>query len=302
LLSPEREFLIGAYRLILGREPDDDGMTHYLISLRGGKSRIEVLAILIKSREAKKVNQPSLEELRELIKQTGAGATGWRKWLAAPKIIQHQLRMLESQMALLAENLKIVADASQVQADNYCILADDSTQIGNLPFQEIQASTIETSDLHFSVEESHIAQSTVGSINLIDFDTNFEPNEKREVIVELKNCSNVVWRTCAEMPVHISYHWFFENGDVCTFDGKRTALSEPVAPGDSKKLRAFVLAPVNYGKYVLEVTLLCERQYWFEERGFQSCLHPVSIDSPKLCPRAEHIYNDLKTAIANRTR
>jgi GT2 family glycosyltransferase len=98
LLCPEPEFLGKAYQKTLGRQPDPQGAAHYQTRLRIGSSRIEVLADLLASPEARTANRPGLDELRELIAQTGAGLKGWRKWLATPWTTSRRLGLLERLM------------------------------------------------------------------------------------------------------------------------------------------------------------------------------------------------------------
>ncbi len=299
LLSPEREFLARAYQLILGREPDTGGMANYLTWLRVGKSRIEVLAVLLASEEALEAKRPDLEELRELINQTGAGLKGWRKWLATPKLIHHRLRLIECQMRFLAASVKMQPVITQYDLP---AIADTLSRIESLL---TQSSHVLVSDRPtqlaqpLPLEESRVEELAVGGIKIMDDDLHFRIGEKRTLEVRLENCSNVVWMTNVEMSLYICYHWLFENGDMCHYDGYRTSFSEPVAPGESRILQANVLPPKEPGDYVLEVTLLLEGQYWFEARGFKTCRKPVSVVFPELSPHAVRIYEDLKHAIAN---
>lgn len=104
LLSSETEFVTKAYQLILGRQADPTGIAHYRKWLRAGKSRVEILADLMASQEAQLANRPGLDDLRVLIRQTGAGLKGWRKWLALPVILNHRMAIFERQITTLATN------------------------------------------------------------------------------------------------------------------------------------------------------------------------------------------------------
>lgn len=101
LLSTEADFITKAYQLILGRQADPTGIAHYRKWLRTGKSRVEILADLMASREAQLANRPGLDELRTLIRQTGASLKGWRKWLALPRIMNHRMAILERHLVQL---------------------------------------------------------------------------------------------------------------------------------------------------------------------------------------------------------
>jgi hypothetical protein len=98
LTCPEDEFLNKAYQQVLGRQPDPHGMAHYRARLRIGSSRIEVLADLLASPEARTASRPGLDELRALITRTGADLKGWRKWLATPWTSSRRLALLERLM------------------------------------------------------------------------------------------------------------------------------------------------------------------------------------------------------------
>lgn len=53
----DKDFIINAYRVILGREPDENGLRNNLIELRNNsKSKIEILMYLRNSQEGKRVN------------------------------------------------------------------------------------------------------------------------------------------------------------------------------------------------------------------------------------------------------
>ena len=52
----DRDFLHAAYRAVLQRAPDEEGMTSYLAHLRNGMSRVEVLEALRSSAEGLRVN------------------------------------------------------------------------------------------------------------------------------------------------------------------------------------------------------------------------------------------------------
>lgn len=129
LLSPEPEFLTKAYQLIVGRSPDPQGYGHYRARLVNGVSRVEVLADLLASREAKAANRPGLEEIRRLVEQTGAGLKGWRKWLATPKITRHRLSLLERKVDVVVENMTLLSINRRVDEDNKIPLTDSLTRI-----------------------------------------------------------------------------------------------------------------------------------------------------------------------------
>lgn len=137
-----------------------------------------------------------------------------------------------------------------------------------------------------------------GSIEIYKSDINFHANEIYQFIATVKNHAKISWHTSEIYPCYLSYHWYLENGDIYHFDGKRTKLSVAVEPGESQKLELNVRMPSDPGNYLLEITMVMEGQFWFEERGLQVYKIPVRVDLPKLTPYAGRIFQDLVLAIA----
>lgn len=54
LAYKDREFVVAAYRVTLGRSPDSTGLGFYLKLLRQGRSKVEILGRLAYSKEGKK--------------------------------------------------------------------------------------------------------------------------------------------------------------------------------------------------------------------------------------------------------
>ncbi len=64
-----------------------------------------------------------------------------------------------------------------------------------------------------------------------------------------------------------SYHWLDERGNAIVWDGIRTALPRPVAPGEQVELEIAVRAPMPPGSYGFAVDLVAEHRAWFAELG-----------------------------------
>jgi hypothetical protein len=56
--EPEEVFLAGLYALLLNRDMDDDGKSHYLAALRGGATRAAIVRSLALSAEARQAGRP----------------------------------------------------------------------------------------------------------------------------------------------------------------------------------------------------------------------------------------------------
>jgi hypothetical protein len=277
LLCPEPEFLGKAYQKTLGRHPDPQGAAHYQARLRTGSSRVEVLADLLASPEARTANRPGLDELRELIAQTGAGLKGWRKWLATPLTTSRRLGLLER---LIAGGL---ANAKPPPARDQATYAELAAVKAALARIEARLAAMDPAPPPAPALENGQAaapdasEQAPGRITVVDNEPAFTAGERRTLAVEVENRSDAVWQTSADQPIFLSYHWYFENGELCHYDGERTALAEPVATGESRRLRANVQPPGQPGNYLLEMTMVMEGRYWFEERGLHVHRLPVGV-------------------------
>lgn len=89
---------------------------------------------------------------------------------------------------------------------------------------------------------------------------------------ELENAGSVAWRSPPEVGegIRISYHWLDELGNPIVWDGVRTRLAHPVAPGESIRVELQVRAPIPPGRYRLALDLVDERRAWFADLGNES--------------------------------
>jgi len=93
--------------------------------------------------------------------------------------------------------------------------------------------------------------------------------------VRAQNAGSATWRSRGEAGVQASYHWLDPLGNPIVWDGPRTALQFPVAPGEEVELVLALRAPQPPGRYRLAVDLVEEFRYWFEEVGSS----PLAIDA-----------------------
>jgi len=64
-----------------------------------------------------------------------------------------------------------------------------------------------------------------------------------------------------------SYHWLDERGNAIVWDGTRSPLPGPVAPGEHVELEIAVRAPMPPGSYGFALDLVAEHRAWFAELG-----------------------------------
>jgi hypothetical protein len=86
-------------------------------------------------------------------------------------------------------------------------------------------------------------------------------------VAEVENTGAVTWRSGHLEGVQLSYHWLDELGNPIVWDGIRTPLPHPVAPGERVRAKLAVRAPIPPGRYRLAFDLVDERRAWFGEVG-----------------------------------
>jgi hypothetical protein len=82
--------------------------------------------------------------------------------------------------------------------------------------------------------------------------------------VEVANEGSAVWRPGR---VKLSYHWLDDHGNPIVWDGLRTDLERPVAPGERVEFESRLRAPIPPGPYRLAFDLVDEGRCWFAELG-----------------------------------
>jgi hypothetical protein len=89
-----------------------------------------------------------------------------------------------------------------------------------------------------------------------------------EVPVVLVNASSAAWPAgSGGARVRLAYHWRSADGELVEWEGLRTDLPAPVAPGARLALRQAVRAPAAPGRYRLELEPVFEGVSWFSARS-----------------------------------
>lgn len=102
--------------------------------------------------------------------------------------------------------------------------------------------------------------------------------------LRLENAGTATWRSHGCEGVQLAYHWLDTLGNPIVWDGLRTALPRPVAPGETLELEAAVVAPRPPGRYRLAFDLVEEHRFWFAEVGCATLEVPVEV-SPRIAER-----------------
>jgi hypothetical protein len=82
--------------------------------------------------------------------------------------------------------------------------------------------------------------------------------------VTITNAGTTTWQPGA---FNAAYHLYTQGGTVVVWDGLRTALPAPVAPGQAVNLDVIVRMPASAGSYVLRFDVVQEGVAWFSGQG-----------------------------------
>ena len=104
------DFVRCAYVTVLGRQPDADGETHYVHLLRQGRSKLEILWHLRRSKEGKR-HDPGIAGFDRELKRAASSRSPALGWLVRPfthlpgdSAWERQLRALENSVQVLARD------------------------------------------------------------------------------------------------------------------------------------------------------------------------------------------------------
>jgi SAM-dependent methyltransferase len=92
----------------------------------------------------------------------------------------------------------------------------------------------------------------------------FQVAENGLVEARVTNASSRAW---PGGQLALSYHWRRPDGSVWGFDGRRTPLASPLAPGGTTTVTCTVTPPNTPGSYVLEMDLVDGSDGWFSRHG-----------------------------------
>jgi len=96
--------------------------------------------------------------------------------------------------------------------------------------------------------------------------------------IELENAGTATWRTRgSDEGIFVSYHWLDPRGNPIVWDGYRTALERPVAPGETLRQRIDLRGPIPPGRYRLALDLLEEHRFWLAELGSPTLEEDVDV-------------------------
>ncbi|HVS85540.1 MAG TPA: hypothetical protein VHD91_07905 [Gaiellaceae bacterium] len=96
--------------------------------------------------------------------------------------------------------------------------------------------------------------------------------------VELENAGSATWRTRGHLDgLFLAYHWLDDRGNAIVWDGERTDLERPVAPGETLRQTMRLRGPIPPGRYRLAVDMLEELRFWLAELGNEPWQEEVEV-------------------------
>jgi hypothetical protein len=102
--------------------------------------------------------------------------------------------------------------------------------------------------------------------------------------VAVENAGSATWRSRGETGIQAAYHWLDPLGNPIVWDGLRTPLPRPVAPGEAVELTVNLVAPRPPGRYRVAFDLVEEHRFWFGELGLPTLDVDVDV-APRIAER-----------------
>ncbi|WP_081193746.1 hypothetical protein [Halomonas sp. BC1] len=139
----------------------------------------------------------------------------------------------------------------------------------------------------------------IGSIQVVDSNLALHAGLKRQLKVRIVNNQADTFQTTPEEPLFVAYHWYTANGEVYEFNGVRTSIETPIAPGQTLEMAIQLTPPAEPGDYQLMVTMVYEGRYWMEEVGLSVQRLGMTVqdyDGRGLSRHALSIFKQLQAA------
>jgi hypothetical protein len=106
--------------------------------------------------------------------------------------------------------------------------------------------------------------------------------ERTPVYVRIKNTSNATWNALGQpdgkFAIKLGNHWFNEQGVMVVQDDARASLLFDLAPGQEVELPLTVTAPLEPGRYTLELDMVQELVAWFGSAGSKTLRLEVKVE------------------------
>ncbi len=108
--------------------------------------------------------------------------------------------------------------------------------------------------------------------------TRLRASELYRIPIRLRNTGSQCWQSPNQLPVRLAYRWWTADGALSGVDALRTDMPHHVDPGHAVSLRAWLLTPVEPGRYTLEWDLVREGDAWFSDMGGMVLRQAVTVE------------------------
>ena len=178
---------------------------------------------------------------------------------------------------IFPHNLVWVTDGSDMVGSLARSYSDDEIAASVEIYAVASRSAINIDHLIARVSQQPLIRELVNvSLKLIEIPDTIYSQQNFAVTVLISNNGQVRLASLPPNPIHISYHWKRIDGSMAVFDGKRTPLFLPLNSSDERMIVVDIEAPNYPGVYNLEITMVQEKCFWFEDIEL---FNPVQVDS-----------------------
>jgi hypothetical protein len=126
---------------------------------------------------------------------------------------------------------------------------------------------------------------------------NIEAGEILPVPVTVTNEGALHWSSQAEKPINLGGRWYRLSDDARSDREMRWTLEKDVAPGESLRMTALLVAPVEEGKYEFEWDLVQEDVIWFSQKNgvhIASQVTVLPVSDGQLIDREPDNFNSVR--------
>ncbi|TRZ77256.1 MAG: radical SAM protein [Deltaproteobacteria bacterium] len=102
-------------------------------------------------------------------------------------------------------------------------------------------------------------------VKVDSFPAPMHKHQKTSVYITVTNNTGERFTSMPPYPINVAYHWKNIQGDYAVYNGQRTIFQVPLLPAESRPVKMNVDAPDQPGKYLLEISLVQEDCFWFEQ-------------------------------------
>jgi 2-polyprenyl-3-methyl-5-hydroxy-6-metoxy-1,4-benzoquinol methylase len=134
--------------------------------------------------------------------------------------------------------------------DLFAIASNAPISIENIKQRLTQNRLTSVQHTEINLEKKHI-------------DNTVRQDKRLTATINVQNNSSERIASTGKEPIHLSYHWLSDTGDMVVFEGERAPIPM-IRAGQKDDVTMQVLPPTKAGEYILQIVLLQEQVAWFE--------------------------------------